>query len=373
MIAMTFNVYMPARCIYGKNAVIENSQALASLGKRCLIVTGKSSAKQSGALGDVCSALEKEGVKYAVFDSIPSNPLLSACHEAGKAAREAGADFIVGIGGGSPLDAAKAVAIYAANPDLSPADIYKRAYENAPLPVALVGTTAGTGSEVTGVSVLTNDETGAKKSISGPDCYAAVSFCDPKYTYSVPEGQTVSTALDAFAHATEGFFTAKCEGAERLFAEKCIPELYSCLKELAKGGEISEELRDRLYYGSIYAGLVINACGTAFPHPLGYVLTENYGVPHGTACAAFYSPFIDRCARFAPEKAESYFAMTADRQSAKALISSLTRLGDIKISKEQAEKYSERWASALPRNFLASPGSLTREEAAKILSQVNNG
>ena len=366
-IQMTYDVYMPVRCIYGKDAVTENSSLLRGLGSRCLIVTGRHAAKASGALDDACKALEKEGVAYAVFDEITANPLLSSCRKAGEKAREINAEFILGIGGGSPQDSCKAIAIYATNPDLSELDIYKRVYSNPPLPVALIGTTAGTGSEVTAVSVLTNDETGVKKSIKGPDCYAKISFCDPKYTYSVPLEQTISTALDAFAHAAEGFFTAKCEGIERLYAEKCIPSLYSCLKALAEGREITEDLRDELYYGSIYAGLVINTCGTAFPHPMGYVLTENYGVSHGTACAAFYSPFLDRCAKFSPEKAKCFFEMTDEKEKVKRLIASLTHISGIKMSPEEAHKYSERWASVTPGNFLASPGSLTREEAKKIL------
>jgi alcohol dehydrogenase class IV len=367
---MTYDVYMPVRCIYGKDAVTENSSLFKGLGSRCLIVTGKHAAKASGALDDACKALEKEGIAYAVFDEITANPLLSSCRKAGEKAREINADFILGIGGGSPQDSCKAIAIYATNPDLSELDIYKRVYNNPPLPVALIGTTAGTGSEVTAVSVLTNDETGVKKSIKGPDCYAKISFCDPKYTYSVPLEQTISTALDAFAHAAEGFFTAKCEGIERLYAEKCIPSLYSCLKALAQGDEITEDLRDELYYGSIYAGLVINTCGTAFPHPMGYVLTENYGVLHGTACAAFYSPFLDRCAEFSPEKAKCFFEMTDEKEKVKSLIASLTHISGIKMSPEEAHKYSERWASVTPGNFLASPGSLTREEAEAILNEL---
>ena len=251
---MTYNVFMPARCIGGENAVSENSALLAGLGKKCLIVTGKSGAEKSGALVDVREALEKENIAYEIFGKIGENPLLSVCHEAGSAARSAEADFIIGIGGGSALDASKAVAIYASNPDLAPFDIYKRVYENAPLPVALVGTTAGTGSEVTGVSVLTNDETGIKKSISGPDCYAKISFLDPKYTYSLPYKATVSTALDAFAHAYEGFFTTKCEGVVRLFAEKCIPELYRCLKQIRDEKTIDPSLRGAAPHSPILSG-----------------------------------------------------------------------------------------------------------------------
>lgn len=362
---------MPVKCFWGNNAVCENADTFSSLGSRCLIVTGKNSAKLSGALADAQKALGSQNIAYEIFDEIEENPLISACHRAGEAARNAKADFILGIGGGSVLDASKAVAIFASNAYLSPIEIYKRDYENAPLPVALIGTTAGTGSEVTAVAVLTNDETGIKKSISGPDCYAAISFCDPKYTCSMSYKTTVSTALDAFAHAIEGYFTPKGEGIIRLFAEKCIPELYGCLEALSKAEKVPDELREPLYYASIYAGLVINTCGTAFPHPLGYVLTENYGVPHGMACAAFFAPFIDRCAEFAPEKFADFCKMTDKIDNVKAVIASLTDLGGVKISSEEAKKYALRWQSVIPRNFTASPGGLTQEEAASILTLLS--
>lgn len=365
---MSDSIYMPVKCLWGNNAVAENSAVLKELGTKCLILTGKSGAVKSGALDDAKAALKKENIGYEIFDEIGENPLISVCHKAGIAAREARADFLLGIGGGSVLDAAKAIAIYASNPELSPIDIYKRKYNSAPLPVAVIGTTAGTGSEVTAVAVLTNDETGIKKSISGPDCYAAVSFCDPKYTFSLPYKSTVSTALDAFAHAIEGYFTPKGKGIINFFAEKCIPELYRCLKTLSQTDTVAPGLREPLYYSSIYAGLVINTCGTAFPHPLGYVLTENYGIPHGMACVAFFAPFIDRCKKFSPEKYAHFVELTEDIETVKSVIASLTDLNGVKITPEEAEKYALRWQSVIPRNFTASPGGLTQEEAAGILA-----
>lgn len=364
---MTYNVYMPVRCISGENAVIENSAYLAGLGKKCLIVTGRSGAKKSGALADAETALKKENVGFEIYDGIGENPLISSCFEAGKKARECAAEFILGIGGGSAQDASKAVAFFATNPGFAPADIYRKNEGNPPLPVALIGTTAGTGSEVTAVAVLTNDETGIKKSIKGDDCYAAVSYCDPKYTRSLPYNFTVSTALDAFEHAVEGFFTEKCEGSVRIYAERAIPQIYECLVALSKSGTVDEALREPLYYGSVLAGLVINTCGTAFPHPLGYVLTENFGTPHGTACAAFFAPFIDRCVEFSPVKAEKFFEMTDDINTVKSVISSLVKTDNVKISPEQAHEFSRRWENAIPGNFTASPGGLTREEAEKLI------
>jgi alcohol dehydrogenase class IV len=155
-----------------------------------------------------------------------------------------------------------------------------------------------------------------------------------------------------------------------MWAEKCIPMIFEGLKELSESENISVKLREKLYYGSVYAGLVINTCGTAFPHPLGYVLTENYGIPHGTACAAFFAPFIDRCAEFAPEKTEKFIALTDGIEKVKAVVASLTDLRGITIGEENAKKYALRWQDVIPRNFAASPGGLTQEEAAGILSLI---
>ena len=142
---MDFSFCMPAKVLVGSGIVGQNAALLGSLGSRCLLVTGKNSARLSGALDDVTAALDSQDIPWSVFDGIGQNPLLSSCHAAGQAAREFGADFLVGIGGGSPLDAAKAAAVYAANPELSPRDIYG-GHKNPALPFALVGTTSGTGS-----------------------------------------------------------------------------------------------------------------------------------------------------------------------------------------------------------------------------------
>ena len=292
---MDFNICMPVRIIGGENCVLKNSREFSKYGKKCLIVTSKSSAKKSGALDDVISVLNKEGIEYRIFDEITENPLVSAVIKAGEKARGFGAEFIVGIGGGSPLDASKAVAICAENPDFDIEGLYMRSVPAKALPVILVGTTSGTGSEVTGVSVLTNDGDMMKKSISGVDCYAAVSFLDPKYTYSMSYDVTVSTALDAFAHAVEGWFSPLCTDLPAKYGEMALPLIYGGLKYLDETKNLPDEkMRGDLYFGSIYAGLELNICGAAFPHTVGYVLTENFGVPHGKACTALMPLLLEK-------------------------------------------------------------------------------
>ena len=372
MVFVDFNLSIPVRVISGENCVRENASLFASFGQRCLIVTGKHSAKMSGALDDVTAALEENAITYEIYDGMGENPLLSSCHEAGKTANAFSADFIVGIGGGSALDGAKAAAVYATNPTFSFKDIYAAAVRNRALPLILIGTTAGTGSEVGRVAVLTDGETGRKKSIAYDDCNPALTFADPRYTCSMPYPVTVSTALDALAHAVEGYFSPKCTDIPALFAEKGIPILWKELKKLEKEKAVpGKDGRERLYYGSLYAGITLAYCGTAFPHPLGYVLTENYGVPHGFACAVFMPALIDRAAEFESEKLERLLELTGEtKESFKAVISSLVSVGDISMTESEINKHCSRWEDTTPKNFIFSPGGFTKEEAEKLFKDL---
>lgn len=368
---MDFNIYMPVRMISGENCVIKNSAELRNLGKKCLIVTSKTSAKKSGALDDVITALNNEGIEYCIFDEITENPLASTVIKAGERAREFGAEFIIGIGGGSPLDASKAVAICAENPDYDIKGLYARTIPSKALPVALVGTTSGTGSEVTGVSVLTNDEDGMKRSISGADCYGAVSFLDPKYTNSMNYDITVSTALDAFAHAVEGWFAPACGDLPTQYGKMALPLIYNGLKYLYEAKELPDEkMRADLYYGSIYAGLELNVCGAAFPHTVGYVLTENFGIPHGKACTAFMPYLLKKAKEYKYERYCELLEVLGDTEEALIdLIINLTDVKNLSMTESQIEEWCSRWNNG-NKNFDKTPGGFCKEEAEALLKAL---
>lgn len=358
-------MYMPVDVRYGRGTMIANKDVFAKYGERFLVVCGGSSAEKSGVLGD----LGKCGIDFGVFDRIGPNPLLSVCREAGTLAREGGFDCIIGAGGGSALDAAKAVAIFAANPSMKAEEIYKRDGCAAPLPVICVGTTAGTGSEVTGVSVLTNDATGYKQSISGKDCYAKVSFCDFGYTASMPLSLTVTTALDAFAHATESYLASTADEFSRAYAAKAIPPLFGILRSLAAGEEPTVETREKQYLGSLYAGLAINISGCLFPHTLGYALTENFGIPHGRACAAFHPYLVKKAEQHAPDRMNEIFAMTsADRDEYLSVIGKLTSVRTGMTDSEIAE-LAARWKNG-NKNFAKTPGGISAEDITAAFGAI---
>ncbi len=364
---MSYDFYMPARVVGGEGAVVAQSSLLSGLGKKCVVVTGGTGAVKSGALADIKAAFDKENIEYRIYDKIDENPLVTSCREAGLLAADFGADFLVGIGGGSALDAVKAAAVFAANPSLDAEEVYLMNYGNAPLPTVGIGTTAGTGSEISAVSVLT-DTKGVKRSIKGDFGYFNLVFADWRYTSSCPMNVTVSTALDAFMHAAEGWLGPKCNEPATAFAAECLPKIYSWLKRFLANGELpDDEGRKVLYHASLSAGFTLNYCGTLFPHPVGYILTEHYGIPHGRACAAFFDRLFEKSREYAPDRAESLAALLGD--SEENIISTLRTLADcshIKISESEAAELVKRWKSN-PRNFDCTPGGYSPEEAAKAL------
>lgn len=364
---MDFNIKIPVNVISGKGCLLNNSAMLKKYGKKCVIVTGGKSAKLSGALTDMQEALSKENIEYVIYDNIGPNPRIDHCHEAGKIARDSGAEFIIGIGGGSPLDAAKAVAVYATNPSFSMEDIfaYGENERNRALPLVLVGTTSGTGSEVGRVSVLTNPITGRKRSIAPDDTFPSLSFADSTYTESMPYDVTVSTALDALAHALEGYMSVKCGDIPTMFGEKAVALIWEGLKYLHSTKSLPDSaLREKLYYGSLYAGITLSYCGTAFPHPLGYILTESFGIPHGKACTTFMGDFIDRAAEHCSEKTQRIMkVMNTDIDTFKRVIDELTDV-HLTMTKEEIEGFCERY-NTVPANFTFSPGGFIKEDAIK--------
>ena len=304
---MVLNSFMPVKLVTGAGCVRESAKALAKLGKVCLIVTGRRSAKESGALQDVTDTLERNGQSWLLFDTIGPNPKLTDCMAAAEKAIAAGADFILGIGGGSALDAAKCIAVLAANPGMTQEQLYAFDWAKEPLKIVAVGTTAGTGSEVTKVSVITTPD-GRKKSFHHEAIFPALSLGDPNYTRSLPSLVTRATAVDVLAHCAESFFSRSANHLSRCYAVEGIRLLLPVFRRMAEKGcdDLDYDTRETLYCASIYGGLAINVTGTCFPHTMGYLLTEAFDIPHGTACAVFQKDFYEYNKAVVPELAAEY-------------------------------------------------------------------
>jgi alcohol dehydrogenase class IV len=254
------------------------------LGKKALVVTGKSSAKVTGAEADVKTALASQGLGCVIFDRVPPNPGFTECHEAAALARKEGCDFIIGIGGGSPLDAAKAIAVLASN-DLTDEQLLTPPFAHPPFPIAAIPTTAGTGSEVTQYAILTNDKLQTKSNVSHESVFPKAAFLDARYTQALPRHVTVNTALDALSHLTEGAMANRGTALSFELALQGMSQLGPALKFLAKNTEVPLEWREKLLLASNVAGMVIAHTGTTAVHALGYSLTYFKDIDHGRANA----------------------------------------------------------------------------------------
>lgn len=276
---MLLKFFMPTKIFSGKNCIIDNAAQFAVLGKKAFIVTGKSSA-HNGSLTAVKQALDLQEIAYYTFDNIKSNPSIEVVQEAAAVARAEKVDFIIGIGGGSPMDAAKAIAILTAN-ELDDTVLFSGPYPHPVLPIVAVPTTAGTGSEVTQYSILTDDRQETKTSIANEVIFPKIAFLDASYTEGLPPHVTIHTAIDALSHAIEGYLSIKSNKMSDILAAESMTILGRYLKVL--GSQVNFAVRQELLYGSMLAGIVIAHTGTTALHSMGYSLTYFKDIDHGRA------------------------------------------------------------------------------------------
>lgn len=367
---MNMNFFVPTQIITGKDCVSKNGEIFKNLGKKCLIVTGKTSAKKCGALDDVTNLLSSLGIEYGIFSDIEQNPTYNSCLLASDMAKDIKAEFIIGIGGGSPLDASKAIAVLSALDDTSADKMYSMNWDNKPLPVIAIGTTSGTGSEVTPVSVITSPE-GLKKSLRATSICPVACFGDATYTMSLSTEFTRSTALDALCHSVESYFNRATNDICRMFAIHSIEILLEMLEKTAKydASTLSFEDREKLYCASIYGGLAISVAGTTFPHGLGYFLSEQYNIPHGNACAVYLEEFINYNIEVAPEEMEEFFKkLGTDKDAFISLIrANLPDLG-VKLTQEKIEELAPRFVNN--KNLNKCYGTADQAFAINLLKKL---
>lgn len=358
-----FTYFMPTKIYAGENALQKNADALI-LGKKAMIVTGKTSGKKSGALGDVLAIFKEKGIESIVYDKIENNPTIETCAAGGAAAREFGADFLIGIGGGSPLDAAKAIAVYAANvpvegSDFELYDIFKGSFKNKPLPMAAIPTTAGTGSEVTPYSILTLHSIKNKKSFTSPDVFYKCAFLDGRYTVGLPLQIARNTAVDAMSHLMEGFTDKKASPASDYIALEGLRVIGRHLDAL-RSGNLSKADCLELLWASSLGGIVISQTGTTIVHSMGYPLTYYKEIPHGMANGIILPEYLRRAEEVLPEKVKACLAALG-LGSVEEFKAYLAEILPCDVTFDEAEVYEWTETTIAAKNALVCPFAVTRE------------
>lgn len=278
---MDMKYWAPTRVLSGENCLRAYRAELVPLGTKALIVTGASSARVNGSLADAVAALGANGQGYAVYDRVPANPGVACVYEGASFARTEKCDFVLAIGGGSPMDAAKVIALLA-KADIPEAELFSGNYGEAALPIACVPTTAGTGSETTQYAIITNDVAETKSGIATPLFFPRLAFLDAKYLAALPRKTMVNTVIDSLSHSMEGMLSSRASELSDALAVRGLATVAECLGPLAENA-LTDAMRERLLLASAIGGMVIANTGTTALHAMGYSLTYFHGIDHGRA------------------------------------------------------------------------------------------
>jgi alcohol dehydrogenase class IV len=298
---MQFSFNLPVNLLFGAGTAGQIGSRARAYGTRALIVTGRGSAKKSGLLDKTLGLLKDAGLETLVYDKVEPNPTVPQVSEGVKALKEFGADMVIGLGGGSIMDAAKCIAFMGKNDGNLMDYVYARRSSDKAFPIILVPTTCGTGSEGNGFGVVTDPATGDKKSLRGNMIVAKLSIIDPELMTTMPKGVLASVGFDALCHCMEAYLSAIATPVSDLYALEGIRLIRESLLPLYQGkGGINEW--EKLSWASALGGMTIGLAGVTAPHGLEHPVSGLRNLTHGKGLASLTPPIIDRSAAAAPAK-----------------------------------------------------------------------
>ncbi len=315
-IEMQFEFHLPTKIIFGSGTLSRLGEEAKRYGKKPLCVTGTRAMKRTGILKRALSSLENAGIPSILFDEVEPNPRASTVDKGAEIARKERCDLILGLGGGSAMDAAKGIAVAARGEH----SIWKYIADweegyippGDALPIGLIPTVAATGSEADMVSVITNWETHEKAVLVGECLIPAFSIVDPELTFSVPPDTTADGGIDIICHVLETYFTAKRSfPISDRFGESIVATVIENLgKATMKGDDL--EARSSLSWASSLALTGIASAGLAggfVIHPIEHALSGHYDISHGKGLAILLPSVMEYTIPKAPKR----YAQLAER------------------------------------------------------------
>ncbi len=302
-----YELNIPTSVYFGRNIWREAIKALDSLisGNILLVTTGRS-LKRLGYVEELESELKVcSGVDHVkIFDEVSPNPRLSQIREGIRLSKEAQADVVIGFGGGSAMDAAKAIAVGASTgQDISSFLYHGKEPGQGTLPVIAIPTTAGTGSELSKAAIITDEEKKIKGGIRGKALYPKAAIVDSLFTESMPLRTTMETGFDVFAHGMESYISLAASPFTRMLSEQAIRMVGEYLPRLITCPE-DREARERMSFASMVMGINLGNAGTCLPHRLQYPLGARTDTSHGAGLAALFTSWVRWEYDYAPCKVE---------------------------------------------------------------------
>lgn len=283
---------MPPVVITGCDASKEVGREVKKIGcTKSLIVTDKNLAKTE-ALFSVKASLDSEKISYEVFDGVITEPTIDYLEQGVEIYKSTKCDCCIGLGGGSPIDAAKAIAVMISNGgSIRDYTGINKIPENR-VPLVAIPTTAGTGSEVTRYTIITDTQTNVKMLIGSSHIIPDVALVDPLLTVTVPQSLTAATGIDALTHAIEAYVSVKAQHMTDIFAISAIKLLSGNLRKAWSNGN-NIKAREETMLGSFQAGIAFSNSSVALVHGMSRPLGAYFHVPHGVANAALLGVVMD--------------------------------------------------------------------------------
>jgi len=297
----SFTVTQPTRIHFGCGSIKGLAEVVRQCGGTKAFVAIDPGLKGAGLAERITALLKEAGLPYTVFDAISQEPGLKVADRGLKLAKKFGADCVIGAGGGSAMDVAKAVGILLTNGGKAEDYLGLGKIKKAGVPKIMVPTTAGTGAEVTFTAVFINEKTGSKGGMNGDPLYPDAAVLDPELTLSLPPAVTAATGIDAFTHALEAYVSTQAHAISDMYALEAIGLIAANLtKAYAHGGNL--EARSNMLLASLLAGKALATAGVGLVHAMAYPLGGMYHTPHGLANAVLLPYVVDYNVIGNPEK-----------------------------------------------------------------------
>lgn len=278
--------FIPQNIITGENAIQMSMDYMKAYGDKALIVTDEAMVK-FGNVKKLTDELDKSGKAYVVFPGINSEPTHTMIDEGVRIYKEEGCDFLIGIGGGSPMDAMKAIGAVVTNGGSITEYMGKVIEKNLP-PIVAIPTTAGTGSEATKVSIITDTDRDIKMLLSDAKLMADLAVVDPIFTMTVPPSVTAATGVDALTHAIEAFTSIKAFPMTDLFAKAAVKKIFENIYEVYTNGD-NLNARREMATAALEAGIAFSNASVTIVHGMSRPIGALFNVPHGQSNAILLS------------------------------------------------------------------------------------
>jgi len=289
----SFDFHMPAKLLFGAGRIAELAHIVRAYGTNALLVSTKGFERR-GTLERVRSILSDGGITVNTFLDVESDPSIETVNKAVSEARRAGVDVFIGLGGGSAMDTAKAAAIALRHPEpiweyTTVGSIGKEGIRSA-IPVVVVPTTSGTGSETTPFAVIRNRQTKVKDTLVSPHIFPKAAIVDYELLTTMPPALTASTGLDTFAQAMESYLSNKTNAMLDAISLGCMKLVVDNLhRSYANGDDL--KAREGMAMASALSGMAISHTGCSAPHAIAHALGGHFGVPHGVAVSVV-TPYV---------------------------------------------------------------------------------